>query len=195
MISNISLWAERVIIAVIIGTIIEMILPKGNSKKYIKTVIGIYILYVIISPVISFATGNEFNLGYSVYDKYFTKVEEYRTLEEDINNVTNNAIETAYKEEMKKKIKNTIEKMGFFASRMSFNINLKTGGITNLNISVDKEKELTHSNTISIDKIKIGNTKEMERENDLSRQEIEKIKENLNGTYGIEYEEISINSI
>ncbi len=56
MISNISSWAEQIIIAVIISTIIEMIIPKGNSKKYIKTVIGIYILYTIISPVITLAT-------------------------------------------------------------------------------------------------------------------------------------------
>lgn len=56
MISNISSWAEQIIIAVIIATILEMVLPNGNSKKYIKTVIGIYILYTIISPVITLAT-------------------------------------------------------------------------------------------------------------------------------------------
>ncbi len=54
MISSISSWAEQIIIAVIIATILEMILPKGNSKKYIKTVIGIYILYTIISPIITY---------------------------------------------------------------------------------------------------------------------------------------------
>lgn len=56
MINNISSWAEQVIIAMIIATIIEMILPKGNSKKYIKMIIGIYILYTIISPVITLIT-------------------------------------------------------------------------------------------------------------------------------------------
>ena len=54
MISSISSCAEQIIIAVIIATILEMILPKGNSKKYIKTVIGIYILYTIISPIITY---------------------------------------------------------------------------------------------------------------------------------------------
>lgn len=54
MICSISSWAEQIIIAVIIATILEMILPKGNSKKYIKTVIGIYILYTIISPIITY---------------------------------------------------------------------------------------------------------------------------------------------
>ncbi len=53
MINSISSWAEQVILAVIIATVIEMILPKGNSKKYIKTVIGIYILYIIVSPIIT----------------------------------------------------------------------------------------------------------------------------------------------
>lgn len=56
MISNISSWAEQIIIAVIIATILEMVLPNGNSKKYIKTVIGVYILYTIISPVITLTT-------------------------------------------------------------------------------------------------------------------------------------------
>ncbi len=61
MISNISSWAQQIIIAVVIATILEMILPKGNSRKYIKTVIGIYILYTIISPVITLATRWKFD--------------------------------------------------------------------------------------------------------------------------------------
>ena len=48
LINWITNWAEGIIVAVIIGTIIEMILPNGKSKKYIKVVIGIYILNMII---------------------------------------------------------------------------------------------------------------------------------------------------
>ena len=48
MIGFISSWAEQIIIAVIVVTILEMILPKGNSKKYIQTIMGVYILYTII---------------------------------------------------------------------------------------------------------------------------------------------------
>ena len=58
----VSGWIQGIIIAVIISTIIEMILPEGNSKKYIKVVIGVYILFSIVSPVISKVTGNSFNL-------------------------------------------------------------------------------------------------------------------------------------
>ena len=36
MIEWITNWAQGIIIAVIIATIIEMILPNGSCKKYIK---------------------------------------------------------------------------------------------------------------------------------------------------------------
>ena len=59
MVEWISNWAESIIVAVIIATIIEMILPEGNSKKYIKVVIGVYVLFTIIIPVINKFTGED----------------------------------------------------------------------------------------------------------------------------------------
>ena len=50
MIKWIKTWTESIIIAVIISIIIEMLLPDGKNKKYIKVVSGIYILYTIINP-------------------------------------------------------------------------------------------------------------------------------------------------
>ena len=50
MVEWIKNWTEEIIIAVIISIIIEMLVPDGNNKKYIKVVSGIYILYTIISP-------------------------------------------------------------------------------------------------------------------------------------------------
>ena len=59
----VSSWIQGIIIAVIISTIIEMILPEGNSKKYIKVVIGVYILFSIVSPVINKVTGTSFQVS------------------------------------------------------------------------------------------------------------------------------------
>lgn len=73
MISFISSWAEQIIVAVIIATIIEMILPNGNSKKYIKVVIGIYVLFTILSPILGKITNIDFNN--IDYDKYFGDLE------------------------------------------------------------------------------------------------------------------------
>ena len=63
----ISNWIQGIIIAVIIGTIIEMLLPEGNCKKYVKVVIGVYILFSIVSPVITKVTGSEFRVS-DIYD-------------------------------------------------------------------------------------------------------------------------------
>lgn len=52
MINFISSWAEQIVLAVIIATIIELILPQNKNKKYILMVVGIYILFNIISPII-----------------------------------------------------------------------------------------------------------------------------------------------
>ena len=52
MIQFLSSWAEQIVLAVIIATIIELILPQNKNKKYIQMVIGIYVLFNIISPII-----------------------------------------------------------------------------------------------------------------------------------------------
>ncbi len=55
----ISSWVQGIIVAVVIATIIEMLLPNGNSSKYIKIVIGVYIIFNIISPIINKFTGDK----------------------------------------------------------------------------------------------------------------------------------------
>ena len=52
MIEFFSTWAEQIVLAVIIATIIEMLLPNNKNKKYVQMIIGIYILFNIISPII-----------------------------------------------------------------------------------------------------------------------------------------------
>ena len=170
-----------------------MILPNSNSKKYIKIIIGIYILYVIISPVIIFATGNEIKIDQNIYDKYFNTSNEYKSNLSDFEYKNNNYIVNTYKEEIRKKIGNTIKELNYSASNISFNLNLEEGKITKLSISVEDKEELT--NIKAVEKIEIGNVIKKQEKNNLSRQEIEKIKKKLQEDFGIDYDEIRINSI
>lgn len=195
MINGISSWAEQVIIAVIIGTIIEMILPKGNTEKYIKTVIGIYILYTIISPVIGAFTGKDLKLAYSDYEEYFNYTDEQEVVINEVNNVDTNIIENTYKTEIERQIKNDIEGMGFKLNAISLEFNMQEGNIKNVNLVIDRKEKETESNRIAINNIEIGKSENKIEENNLTRQEIEKIKEKLKEDYGIDKEEIRINSI
>lgn len=170
-----------------------MILPNGNSKKYIKTIIGIYILYTIISPAITFATGKEIKLDCSEYEEYVGSINEYRNFGENVNIMTDNWVENTYKEEIKKQLKNDISHLGFSVSNIEFNIDLETGEISNLEMTVSKKEELSDVNSIIIEKIEIISS--ITNNNDLSRQEIMQIKEMIKVNYGIDIEQILVNSI
>ena len=47
MIEFLSNWIQGIAIAVIIASIFEMLLPNGNIKKYVKVILGIYIVFCI----------------------------------------------------------------------------------------------------------------------------------------------------
>ena len=47
-------WWVNILVAVMISTLIEMLLPEGKSQKYIRVVIGIYIIFTILQPVLKF---------------------------------------------------------------------------------------------------------------------------------------------
>ena len=52
MIDFLSTWAEKISLSVIVISILEMLIPNNKMKKYIRVVMGIFILFNIISPLI-----------------------------------------------------------------------------------------------------------------------------------------------
>lgn len=75
MINFLSNWVEGIAIAVIIASIFEMIIPKGNIKKYIKMILGIYVIFSIISPFVDSKALYSINVS-EVIDDY-TENENY----------------------------------------------------------------------------------------------------------------------
>lgn len=123
MISWISSWAQGIIMAVIIGAIIEMILPEGNSKKYVKIVIGVYVLFTIISPVISKITRKTIQVSDILeLNKYIEETENnsklYVTLDED----NSNNIKDIYESSLRNDIKAKIEAKGYNAKNIKLEI-------------------------------------------------------------------------
>lgn len=51
MILFLKMWCENIIVGVVLTIIIEMISPN-RFMKYIKVIIGIFIMYLIISPIV-----------------------------------------------------------------------------------------------------------------------------------------------
>ena len=98
LIKFINSWAQGIILAVIIATIIEIIIPEGNNKKYVKTVIGLYILFTIIYPLITKISNNKLNFD-SIIAKTSKEVSMYDS--KVANSIeTNTYIENTYNYEV-----------------------------------------------------------------------------------------------
>ena len=100
MVSFISSWAQQIIFAVIIGTILQMLLPEGKNKKYIKIVIGVYVLFAVISPVI----GKNIDLNLDEFDLSANSAEF--SIDETSQNQINDLYTTTLKQDIILKLKN-----------------------------------------------------------------------------------------
>lgn len=194
MINAMSTWAKSIILAVIVSTIIQMILPEGNNKKYIKTVIGLYILFTIISPIISKISGGNSTIDVSKYENYFN-VESTTTASA---NVIDKNLDNTYTSSIKADIKNRMKQKGYKVNSLDANIELKNeesyGTINNLKISLEREESNNNSNIQAVNKIEIkisNNTNEV-KQNNLTSMEKQEIKNYLSETYSIKKENIEV---
>lgn len=209
----VSGWIQGIIIAVIISTIIEMILPEGNSKKYIKVVIGVYILFSIVSPVISKVTGNSFNLTDIIdLDEYIEASKSNSSMQNQLENQNEEQIKEIYLSSIKNDIKEKIENKGYIVN--SVEIEVEDDGqytLKKIILEVEKKTETTNSNSnesesnntvLEVNEVKINvsntetNTEEKKsanKKNTISSQAKKEIKEYLNGVYEISTKNIFIN--
>ena len=178
MIDFIKTWANQIIVAIIIATIFEMILPNGNNKKYIKMIIGIYVLFTLIQPIAGKITGKEIEIGVN-YDKYF---------DEDILNVSsdnfeeNNSklIKQAYIDNIQKDVQAKIQQKGYKV--VSCDINILTseenyGAIESMVLKIQPldRNETNKENSIQIEKIEVDISNNEENESKLNVTDKERI--------------------
>lgn len=198
MISWISSWAQGIIMAVIIGAIIEMILPEGNSKKYVKIVIGVYVLFTIISPVISKITGKTIQVSDILeLNKYIEETENNSKLYVTLNEDNSNNIKDIYESSLRNDIKAKIEAKGYNAKNIKLEIE-DDGEYTlkKIDIEIYKNMEKNKKDIETIQNVDI-NISQKSTENNmqekLSEKDKRKLKDYLSGVYEIDEKNININ--
>ena len=135
MIDFMSSWAEQIVLAVVVATIIELILPKNKNKKYIQMVIGIYVLFNIISPIIK----NKENFS---IDKY--NFENYETSSQNVIDQTSMdaRIEKIYLEELQDTVTSKFEDNGFEVTKCNvdavLDTNKKNAGIHLITVKIKR---------------------------------------------------------
>ena len=164
-------WLQGIIVAVVIASIIQMILPNGNNKKYIKVVLGVYIVFQIITPVINKFFNSDFEVSSLIdIDKYTKKMETYEVSSKntDINKTNEDSIKQIYITNLKKDIKTKLEDKDYLIKDVEVQVeNNENYDIKSLVIYVNGKNDN-----------KEENNKE-KTENNIHINEIEKIEINV----------------
>lgn len=206
MISFISSWTQGIIVSVIIASIIEMILPDGNSKKYVKVVIGVFILFSIVSPVINKFTKKEINISSIVDVEKYSDAKQVSSTNLEVNTSLN--IKQMYETNLKVDIKNKIESKGFKVKDIIINISDDEYKIEKIDIGImgeiNEESEVKNNkksknNVIgivdSIEKISVDISSKVskeEKEYVISSKDANTLKEYLSNVYDVNTKNIFI---
>lgn len=216
MIDWISNWAGAIIVAVIIGTIIEMILPEGNSKKYIKVVVGVYILFTITSPIINKITGKTLEVSELIdLNKYIEEVKEKEKEQNIIASSNEENIRDIYLTNLKKDIKSKVIAKGYQVNQVEIQVeNDENYTLKKIDLDVslleDDEEEKDNQNVVNVVEVvneiniqvsksdsnsETGTNTINEKKEDkkkLSNSEQKKLKEYLSNVYEIKEKDINI---
>ena len=201
MIENLSSWAKGITLAVIVVSILEMLLPNNKTKKYIKMVMGVFILFNIISPSINandLKNLNEIDASKYVNENNKNYVEQ-KSMDE--------RLEELYIEEIEKDIIKKVEKKGYKVSMCKVDAkitkNEEETGITKIKLKVEKTGEVKQEENSSIEnqivtqvqKIKKVNTKKIEedKETSLEKSDIQNLKQFLIEEYEVNEKCLEIN--
>lgn len=219
MINFMNNWVKNLSLALILVSILEMILPNNKTKKYVKMIMGLYVLFCIIQPFVE--NKNKFDINESLYNKY---IEDASVQATQINQSSmDDRLNELYREKLQNDITEKLESQGYDVEMCKINahiseensgiekikINIKSKADNNQNVqdkcTDDEEQEnecLENKIVAEIQKIQKVNIKiseienkcnEEKNNNNLTKTDIKEIKEFLKKEYGVEEKSISIN--
>lgn len=136
MIGFMSSWVKGLGLAIVIVSVLEMLLPNNKTKKYIRMVMGLYVLFTIISPFLS---------NKEVFDINNINLEDYTSVSASTNldqSSMDKRIEELYIEELEKDIIKKIKEQGYEVTscKVKAQISDKEGETKIMKIKVNVQK-------------------------------------------------------
>ena len=201
----VSNWAQGVIVAVIIATIIEMLLPSNGNGKYVKVVVGVFILFSIISPIVNKFRGSSFEIN--GLDSYTKGISNNSIEVSGVSLDNEKAIRSMYEENLKIDIKSKLSQKGYTIGNINVEIlnndeyTLNKIEFKVLSKNENKSNNSNYQNTTTIieniENIKVslgGSSKDEKKEEEsiINESEKRKLKEYLSSVYEVNEENIII---
>ncbi len=151
MINFLSSWVKNLSLALIVVSILEMLLPNNKTKKYIKMVMGLYILFSIIAPFVNNSNVLNFNIEdvYSDYSKEISSTSA-TSMEGEVNQASmDDRLNKLYKEQLESDITQKVEEKGYDVRKCKVDAHISESdtGIEYITIEIDgKNDNVENSN-------------------------------------------------
>ena len=201
MIKFLSSWVKTLGVTIVVISILEMLLPNNKTKKYIRMIMGVSILFTIISPFIS---------NKEILTKQNIDFENYVSKEVNSNlNQTsmNKRLEELYQEELEKDITKKLNEKGYEVKNCKVNISIsdqeEETKIDKIKLNLQKletnekkvEEEMENRIVTEIQKIKPINIEKTQSnaKEELSKVDIQNIKKFLIEEYEVKEKCLEIN--
>lgn len=191
MINFFSNWIEQIAIAVILASIFEIILPRGNIAKYIKIILGVYVVFNIISPFI------DSDALYS-FDK--SSIENYAenfdiNSNNDINQESmDKRLESLYIEQIETNVKSKLGELGYVTLKCNVEAVLDTNksdsGIKRIDLIIREKQNENDIPKVQVNEINIGNI--LRFNSDVNNERIKELKKSLSEYYEVDESVINI---
>lgn len=210
MVSFLSSWVKNLSLAIVIVSILEMLLPNNKTKKYIKMIMGLYILFSIISPFIQ--NGNIFNLENFDFNTYL-KETQVTSSEKVGQTSTDKRLNEIYIEQLENDITQKLENKGYVVEMCDVDAYVSqesdNSGINKITLKInknDEEKSTENNDNLEnkliseiqkIQKVDIKidekQTSESEEKSNITKTDIENVKSFLISEYGVSKTCLKIN--
>ena len=145
MINFLSLWVKNLSLALIVVSILEMLLPNNKTKKYIKMVMGLYILFSIIAPFVNNSNVLNFNIEdvYSDYSKEISSTSTTSTAGEVNQASMDDRLNKLYKEQLESDITQKVEEKGYDVRKCKVDAHISESdtGIEYITIEIDGKND------------------------------------------------------
>lgn len=145
MIKFLSSWVKNLCLALIVVSILEMLLPNNKTKKYVKMVMGLYILFSIIEPFIE----NSNELKFNVEDLYNQYSVETLAESENVNQKSmDSRLDELYKQKLENDIVQKLDEEGYVVEDCDVKAHISSNdtGIELITIKIKEKKDNSNEN-------------------------------------------------
>ncbi|MCK9442972.1 MAG: stage III sporulation protein AF [Tissierellaceae bacterium] len=192
IISFISAWLKDIVILFVLISIAELIMPKGNTRKYINLVIGLLIIFTIINPFARLLK-MDIDLGEVAFN-YNKPAEIYYNQDENFDMLQDKQIEQLYLSRVKADLKDLVERETEFSVKdldLKFFKGDEYRKIESLTIYISKYEEEEVSG-IYIEKVKPIDIKKDNHIEQPTQESYEEIGDLVHREYNIDKAKIEV---